>query len=543
MTDPDRRGRDDHPARPARPARASRASRSAPRRATASRRSSSPGPTQPDLAVLDVKMPRLDGIEAARTDPRRAADPDRDADRLRPGRARRRAPSRPASSATWSSRSASRTCCRRSTTARARHEELAALREEADSLAEALAARKAIERAKGLLMEREGLSERTRSGLRKASQVSGSPCGSRRRALIATLAPRISLSRRTGIDVPPLRPRHALDQRHCDDDVDALVAGAVQPKQAPRWRTGRTAGEEREAEASAAVSHASSTAVQRSCCGGADQAAPAGVAADAAAGLSAGCDSEAMLAAVPSGPRRRRANAPPLALVAIRSPWTLERTLGLSRSSECARRGARRGVDVRREQPLLEVGDWLASASSRFRLAPGSPPRRDALACAGRRLFLTGRRHASSSRVRAPSAQPPSNERSAIVLDRERAMGDGVEQRAVVRDEQHGAGEGLERGLERLAALEVEVVRRLVEHEEVRARRDHEREREPAALAAREHRDRLLVLGPAGEEEATEQRSAPDGRGSPVAPWAQSSTVPRSSSSISCCEKYAASTP
>src|SRR6266542_3847534 len=38
-------------------------------------------------------------------------------------------------------------------TARARHEELAALREEAESLAEALAARKAIERAKGLLME------------------------------------------------------------------------------------------------------------------------------------------------------------------------------------------------------------------------------------------------------------------------------------------------------------------------------------------------------------------------------------------------------
>ena len=41
-------------------------------------------------------------------------------------------------------------------TARARHEELAALREEADSLAEALAARKAIERAKGLLWSGRG---------------------------------------------------------------------------------------------------------------------------------------------------------------------------------------------------------------------------------------------------------------------------------------------------------------------------------------------------------------------------------------------------
>src|ERR687896_1802891 len=113
---------------------------------------------QPDLAILDVKMPRLDGIEAAKRilDERpipivmltayghdelvsRAVEagvfgylvkPFRESDLL------------PAISA-----------------ARARHEELSALREEADSLAEALAARKAIERAKGLLMERDGLTE------------------------------------------------------------------------------------------------------------------------------------------------------------------------------------------------------------------------------------------------------------------------------------------------------------------------------------------------------------------------------------------------
>ena len=57
-------------------------------------------------------------------------------------------------------------------TARARHEELASLREEADSLAEALAARKAIERAKGILMARDGLSEdEAFKRLRKASQA------------------------------------------------------------------------------------------------------------------------------------------------------------------------------------------------------------------------------------------------------------------------------------------------------------------------------------------------------------------------------------
>ena len=129
----------------------------------------------PDLAILDVKMPRLDGIEAARRilDERaipivmltaygqeelvsRAVEagvfgylvkPFRESDLL------------PAIH-----------------TARARHEELAALREEAESLAEALAARKAIERAKGLLMSKEGLTEEEAfARLRKASQVSGRP--------------------------------------------------------------------------------------------------------------------------------------------------------------------------------------------------------------------------------------------------------------------------------------------------------------------------------------------------------------------------------
>ena len=141
----------------------------------------------PDLAILDVKMPRLDGIDAARRilDERpipivmltaygqqelvsRAVEagvfgylvkPFREADLL------------PAIEA-----------------ARARHEELAALRAEADSLAEALTARKAIERAKGLLMERDGLSEdEAFKRLRKASQISGKPLRVVAEAIIATL--------------------------------------------------------------------------------------------------------------------------------------------------------------------------------------------------------------------------------------------------------------------------------------------------------------------------------------------------------------------
>jgi len=142
--------------------------------------------TEPDLAVLDVKMPRLDGIEAARAilDERpipivmltaygqqelvsRAVEagvfgylvkPFRESDLL------------PAIH-----------------TARARHEELLELRKETDSLAAALAARKTIERAKGLLMEREGLTEEEAfARLRKASQVSGRPMQVVAEAVLAT---------------------------------------------------------------------------------------------------------------------------------------------------------------------------------------------------------------------------------------------------------------------------------------------------------------------------------------------------------------------
>ena len=73
-------------------------------------------------------------------------------------------------------------------------------------------------------------------------------------------------------------------------------------------------------------------------------------------------------------------------------------------------------------------------------------------------------------------------------------------------DEEHGAGKRLERRLERLARVEVEVVRRLVEDEEVRARGDEDREAEPPPLAAGEVAHLLHVRLPAGEEEAAEER-------------------------------------
>ena len=143
---------------------------------------------RPDVAIMDVKMPKLDGIEAARRilDERpipivmltaygqdelvaRAVEAGVFGYLVKPFREQDLLPA--------------------IRTARARHEELTALRDEAESLAEALAARKSIERAKGLLMEREGLSEQEAfARLRRASQVSGRPLRVVADALIATFA-------------------------------------------------------------------------------------------------------------------------------------------------------------------------------------------------------------------------------------------------------------------------------------------------------------------------------------------------------------------
>ena len=142
---------------------------------------------QPDLAIMDVKMPRLDGIEAARRilDERpipivmltaygqdelvsRAVEAGVFGYLVKPFREQDLLPA--------------------IQTARARYEELAAVRDEAESLADALAARKVIERAKGLIMEKEGLSEDGAfARLRKASQVSGRPLKVIAEAVVATL--------------------------------------------------------------------------------------------------------------------------------------------------------------------------------------------------------------------------------------------------------------------------------------------------------------------------------------------------------------------
>src|SRR5579862_4307924 len=141
---------------------------------------------QADLVIMDVKMPKLDGIEAARRilDERpvpivmltaygqdelvaRAVEAGVFGYLVKPFREQDLVPAL--------------------ATAQARHEELAAARAEAETLTEALAARKLIERAKGLLMAKEKLSEQDAfARLRKASQASGRPLKVIAEAVIAT---------------------------------------------------------------------------------------------------------------------------------------------------------------------------------------------------------------------------------------------------------------------------------------------------------------------------------------------------------------------
>jgi len=142
---------------------------------------------EPELAIMDVRMPRLDGIEAARRilDERpipivmltaygqdelvaRAVEAGVFGYLVKPFREQDLMPA--------------------IATARARYEELVALRDEADSLQEALTSRKAIERAKGLLMDKQGLSEADAfARLRRASQKSSRPMKVIAEAVIATL--------------------------------------------------------------------------------------------------------------------------------------------------------------------------------------------------------------------------------------------------------------------------------------------------------------------------------------------------------------------
>ena len=145
---------------------------------------------RPDLAILDVNMPRLDGIEAARrilaerplpivvltayaddASVARAVEAGVSAYVVKPFREQDLLPA--------------------IRTARARYEELLELRERYDSVTEALAAQKSVEQARSLLVRREGLSAHEAfTRLLEASTQSGQPLEVIAGAVVAAYAKR-----------------------------------------------------------------------------------------------------------------------------------------------------------------------------------------------------------------------------------------------------------------------------------------------------------------------------------------------------------------
>ena len=81
-----------------------------------------------------------------------------------------------------------------------------------------------------------------------------------------------------------------------------------------------------------------------------------------------------------------------------------------------------------------------------------------------------------------------------IALQRQGAADDVVEQLPVVADEEQGAAAFscivLQRGLEQFERLDVEIVGRLVEHQQVGGPREEPREQQPVALPAGQRLDR-----------------------------------------------------
>ena len=166
----------------------------------------------------------------------------------------------------------------------------------------------------------------------------------------------------------------------------------------------------------------------------------------------------------------------------VSSPSTLFSVSAMRSSSDLMRRrrfavSFERGSSRRSRRAGVGAGAaWTGCAGSGGRRSPRLGPLLRSLAplgAGGGRLgVVAGEGHGPA----APQVQNAGRE--------------PVDEGAVVRDEHDRAGKLVERLLQSLAGVEVEMVGRLVEQEQVVALPHDDRERQPALLAAREPRDR-----------------------------------------------------
>src|SRR5690606_26114521 len=216
-----------------------------------------------------------------------------------------------------------------------------------------------------------------------------------------------------------------------------------------------------------------------------------------------------------AGPRARRGSRRPFALAlglelfpALHQRGQL-RALLFERGGELSGARGAFGVEARIGQlrlqlahPLLARLDLALDLAELLALGVGELRRRRG---GGLRLGLHGgggllarRRTRPTLQVRVVVAFVPGH--APIVFEREDRRGDAVEEVAVVGDDEAGAAELDDELFERAEGGDVEVVGRLVEHEQVRGVAQDLGEHHPRPLAAGERGDELLLLVPVEHE-------------------------------------------
>jgi hypothetical protein len=81
-----------------------------------------------------------------------------------------------------------------------------------------------------------------------------------------------------------------------------------------------------------------------------------------------------------------------------------------------------------------------------------------------------------------------------IALERQDMCGDAIEEPAIMADDHRAAGEHQQRLFQRAQGLDVQIIGRLVQEQQIAAALEHLGQMHPVALTAREIADALLLI-------------------------------------------------